>query len=107
MRLVNLETSDSEDESTESVIENTNSSLNQSICEYDQIQDLNQFEENNKVEKETQLDENAKIMFDRIGSQFYEFIGDHKDNQNDRELSKEVEQEKSKDINELSKLKSW
>ena len=107
MRLVDLETSDSEDESTESVIENTNSSLNQSICEYDQIQDLNQFEENGKVEKEIQLDENAKIMFDRIESQFYEFIGDHKDNQNDRELSKEVEQEKSKDINELSKLKSW
>ena len=99
MRLVDLETSDSEYESIESVIENTNSSLNTSTCDIFQNQDLNQFEKNGKIEEEIQLD--AKIMLDKIGNQFYEFIGD---NQDDKELSKESEEEEWKDLDEVSEL---
>ena len=99
MRLVNLETSDSEDESIESVIENTNSSLNTSTCDIFQNQDLIQFEKNGKIEEDIQLD--AKIMLDKIGNQFYEFIGD---NQDDKELSKESEEEEWKDLDKVSEL---
>ena len=58
-------------------------------------EDLSEFKEIEKgVEENVQEEENDEILLDKIGYQFYEFIGSDKDKQNDNEIPKGSDYEK-------------